>query len=140
MATRGKDAIRATTSPRQRLEVPTPPARSLQVYAIDPSTGDTRRTHMTSRFPGSRLRRGQPAGRSRSSTMTPPTSATTRRSISTTPSLLANDGLNPSESDPRFHQQMVYAIASRTIQMFEAALGREIHWRRADRFGGVRRE
>ena len=31
---------------------------------------------------------------------------------------------------------MVYAIASRTIQMFEVALGREIHWRRADRFGG----
>ena len=31
---------------------------------------------------------------------------------------------------------MVYAIASRTIAMFETALGREIHWRRADRFGG----
>ncbi len=49
--------------------------------------------------------------------------------------LLANDGLDPTEADPRFHQQMVYAIASRTIQMFEVALGREIHWRRADRFG-----
>jgi hypothetical protein len=52
------------------------------------------------------------------------------------PLLLANDGLDPTEADPRFHQQMVYAIASRTIQMFEVALGREIHWRRADRFGG----
>ena len=51
------------------------------------------------------------------------------------PLLLVSDGLNPSESDPRFHQQMVYAIASRTIQMFETALGRDIHWRRADRFG-----
>jgi hypothetical protein len=30
---------------------------------------------------------------------------------------------------------MVYAIASRTIDMFEVALGRGIHWRRADRFG-----
>ena len=30
---------------------------------------------------------------------------------------------------------MVYAIASRTIHMFEVALGRDIHWRRADRFG-----
>jgi hypothetical protein len=52
------------------------------------------------------------------------------------PLLLANDGLCPTEADPRFHQQMVYAIASRTIQMFEVALGRKIHWRRADRFGG----
>ena len=51
--------------------------------------------------------------------------------------LLANDGLDPSESDPRFHQQMVYAIASRTIRMFEVALGRDIHWRRADRSGGA---
>ena len=51
------------------------------------------------------------------------------------PLLLANDGFDPSESDPRFHQQMVYAIATRTLQMFEVALGREIHWRRADRFG-----
>jgi hypothetical protein len=53
------------------------------------------------------------------------------------PWLLANDGFDPSESDPRFHQQMVYAIASRTIQMFEVALGRQIHWRRADRFGAA---
>jgi hypothetical protein len=54
--------------------------------------------------------------------------------------LLANDGLNPSEADPRFHQQMVYAIASRTVHMFEVALGREIHWRRADRFGGLKED
>jgi hypothetical protein len=33
--------------------------------------------------------------------------------------LLANHGFDPSEADPRFHQQMVYAIASRTMQMFE---------------------
>jgi hypothetical protein len=52
------------------------------------------------------------------------------------PSLLARDGLDPSESDPRFHQQMVYAVASQTIQMFEVALGRPIHWRRGDRSGG----
>jgi hypothetical protein len=31
---------------------------------------------------------------------------------------------------------MIYAIASHTIDMFEIALGREIHWRRADRFAG----
>jgi hypothetical protein len=45
------------------------------------------------------------------------------------PNLLLRDGLDPTESDPRFHQQMVYAVASETLQRFEAALGRRVHWR-----------
>lgn len=49
------------------------------------------------------------------------------------PSILISSGLAPSESDPRFHQQMVYAVASDTIEQFEQALGRRIHWRRAER-------
>lgn len=44
--------------------------------------------------------------------------------------ILAEDGLPPSEADPRFHQQMVYAVVSDTIHRFEYALGRKIHWRR----------
>ena len=46
------------------------------------------------------------------------------------PRILIADGLDPSESDPRFHQQMVYAVASETLERFEAALGRRVHWRR----------
>ncbi|MGO6847956.1 MULTISPECIES: gluzincin family metallopeptidase [Rhizobium] len=42
--------------------------------------------------------------------------------------LLATDGLTPSESDPRFHQQMVYAVAMKTIEHFELALGRKALW------------
>ncbi len=42
--------------------------------------------------------------------------------------LVANDGLKPSESNPKFHQQMVYAVAMTTIQNFEKALGRWILW------------
>lgn len=42
--------------------------------------------------------------------------------------LLAQDGLDPSESNPQFHQQMVYAVAMNTIQNFEAALGRKVLW------------
>ena len=45
--------------------------------------------------------------------------------------LLAQDGLPPSESDPQFHQQMVYAVAMTTIHNFERALGRVAFW--ADR-------
>lgn len=33
-------------------------------------------------------------------------------------------GLEPSENDPQFHQQMVYAVAMRTLEQFDRALGR----------------
>jgi hypothetical protein len=42
--------------------------------------------------------------------------------------ILANDGLDPNPGDPRFHQQMVYAVAMRTIRNFEIALGRRALW------------
>jgi hypothetical protein len=44
------------------------------------------------------------------------------------PALLAQDGLAPSEGNPQFHQQMVYAVAMRTIRHFEQALGRRALW------------
>ena len=44
------------------------------------------------------------------------------------PSVLSQGGLRPSESSPRFHQQMVYAVAMKTIEYFERALGRVALW------------
>jgi hypothetical protein len=49
------------------------------------------------------------------------------------PAILIRGGLGPSEGDPRFHQQMLYAVVTETIQHFETALGRRIHWRRGPR-------
>jgi glycerophosphoryl diester phosphodiesterase len=42
--------------------------------------------------------------------------------------ILAQDGLDPSEGNAQFHQQMVYAVAMSTITRFEAALGRRAQW------------
>ena len=42
--------------------------------------------------------------------------------------LLAQDGLPPSDGNPAFRQQMVYAVIMRTIRNFERALGRPVHW------------
>jgi hypothetical protein len=42
--------------------------------------------------------------------------------------LLAQDGWPPSEGNPQFHQQMVYAVAMTTIDHFEQALGRKVLW------------
>lgn len=44
------------------------------------------------------------------------------------PDLLAQDGLPPTEGDPRFHQQMVFAVAMKTVRLFERALGRKVLW------------
>lgn len=41
---------------------------------------------------------------------------------------LVNKGLDPSESNPKFHQQMTYAVSMLTIKNFEKALGRKIFW------------
>ncbi|MFL5746786.1 MAG: hypothetical protein ACJ751_19060 [Niastella sp.] len=45
------------------------------------------------------------------------------------PYILASDGLDPSESNPQFHQQMCYAVVMTTIKNFELALGRKALWR-----------
>lgn len=42
--------------------------------------------------------------------------------------ILASDGLDPSESNPQFHQQMLYAVAMNTIKNFEKAIGRKVQW------------
>lgn len=53
--------------------------------------------------------------------------------------LLAQDGLELSEGNPQFHQQMVYAVVMKTIENFEHALGRVILWS-ARRVGDKNRE
>lgn len=44
------------------------------------------------------------------------------------PEVLAQDGLVPSEGSPQFHQQMAYAVAMRTVDVFRRALGRAPFW------------
>jgi len=48
------------------------------------------------------------------------------------PAILMQGGLDPTESDPRFHQQMVYAVAMRTLENFDRALGRLIDFRKKE--------
>jgi hypothetical protein len=42
--------------------------------------------------------------------------------------VLLGDGRRPSPTDPLFHQQMVYAVASLVYAAFKAALGRYLAW------------
>ncbi len=47
--------------------------------------------------------------------------------------VLAQDGLQPLEGDPRSHQQIVYAVAAGVIERFERYLGRRFRWRGEDK-------
>ena len=40
------------------------------------------------------------------------------------------DGFDPSEADPRFHQQMAYAVAARVLENFDVALGWRLDFRK----------
>lgn len=43
--------------------------------------------------------------------------------------VLSQQGLKPSGGNPQFHQQFVYTIGMKIIEVFEDALGRKIIWR-----------
>jgi hypothetical protein len=49
------------------------------------------------------------------------------------PDVLMQRGLDPSDSDPRFHQQMVYAVVMKVIENFERALGRPFRFSGGDK-------
>jgi hypothetical protein len=46
------------------------------------------------------------------------------------PELAVQAGVEPDERDPRFHQQMVYAVAASVLEQFDRALGRRVRFRR----------
>jgi hypothetical protein len=116
------------------MELEEPAMRALKVYALDPSAGNYIGNVMTVNVQWERDLKPGPVGAKiavvdydgANACYYPPVDLNDHR-------ILARGGLDPSESDPRFHQQMVYGVAMETIEKFEAALGRRIHWRRADR-------
>lgn len=54
--------------------------------------------------------------------------AALRRADLDDPHVLIAGGYPPSISDPRFHEQMVYAVAMQTYGQFQTALGRQPAW------------
>lgn len=103
--------------------------RPLKAYAFDPTQGKTLGNYMTIDLEYEELQPG-PIGRH---LMVIDYDASNRCYYSPVDlddrAVLLNGGLDPSETNPQFHQQMVYAVASETIRRFEFALGRRIKWR-----------
>jgi hypothetical protein len=111
-------------------EISWPAFRSLNVYAFDPSLGRFVGNYMRASVRYEKLDPG-PVGRRFAVIDYDGTTKTFYTPVDLDdPKLLMTGGLTPSVTDPRFHQQMVYAVANETLQRFESALGRQIHWRR----------
>jgi hypothetical protein len=114
-------------------EIPWPDVRPLKVYAFDPSFGRFVGNYMTASVRYEADLKPGPIGDRFAVIDYDGTAKTYYAPVNLDdPKLLISGGLDPSETDPRFHQQMVYAVASETLQRFESALGRRIHWRRIE--------
>jgi hypothetical protein len=121
-------------------ELPWPDVRPLSVYAFDPSMGKFVGNYMTAAVRYEKLKPG-PVGERFAVIDYDGSSKLYYAPVDLDdPKLLIAGGLDPSETDPRFHQQMVYAVASETLQRFESALGRRIHWRRIEESSGMKPE
>ncbi|MBL0176904.1 MAG: hypothetical protein IPP94_16865 [Ignavibacteria bacterium] len=114
---------------------PKPPHRLLRGYAFDPSLASRLDTMAVSeilyKVPWEDLRDGPRGEYVEVVDVDPPSDRFYAPVDLDAPEVLAQNGLAPSDGNPQFHQQMVYAVAMTTIDRFERALGRKAFW--ADR-------
>ena len=134
------DAALVNQAAAWRQILPAPPAsRRLRIFATDPGGSATLETTFintaTVEVPWEANRRTEnllapgPVGEYLEVVDVDPASGRAYDPVDlNNPYLLAQDGLAPSEGNPQFHQQMVYAVAMRTIRNFEIALGRRALW------------
>jgi len=105
---------------------PPPERRPLRIFAFDPMVGRRREMRVTVGVKHEPLQRGPRGARIEVIDYDGHTGRYYEPVDLDDPSIVMQDGLEPSESDPRFHQQMVYAVAMRTLENFDAALGRRL--------------
>jgi hypothetical protein len=103
-----------------------PARRPLKIYASDPMAGKTFGNQTRIEIDNELLRPGPQGKRievidfdGATGHYYPPIDLDDRN-------VLMQGGIDPTESDPRFHQQMVYAVAMSTLQNFDRALGRTV--------------
>ncbi len=110
-----------------------PPTRNLRIFAFDPSVAARTDTagigEITISIPWETDLLPGPVGEYLEVVDADPASGVFYKPVNLNdPRLLAQNGLAPSERNPQFHQQMVFAVAMTTIHHFEQALGRVALW------------
>ncbi len=106
--------------------------RALKVFAFSPTRGRSFGNHVTLRIPYEPLQRG-PVGHYIAVIDYDESCQCTYEPVDLDdPSILRTGGIEPTELNLKFHQQMVYAVASLMVHRFEMALGRPVRWPWAD--------
>ncbi len=128
-----KKGMKEAKPPVKPPEIRAPAERVLRVFAFDPSLATQldllEINEAVLRIPWEREMGRGPSGEYIEVIDFDPASSCFYQPVDLNdPNVLAQDGLAPGEGDPRFHQQMVYAVAMRTISNFERELGRRILW------------
>jgi subtilisin family serine protease len=123
---------RAACNPN--ITMPAPPYRRIRTYAVDPSYSTRLETAsinaVTLMVQWEDLQPG-PSGDYLKVVDTDAAGVTYAPVNLNEPRLLAQDGCKPAEGNPAFHQQLVYAVAMKTLSHCEQALGRPVLWRAA---------
>lgn len=102
--------------------------RPLRIFAIDPATSRLEGSVALVNVPYEPLEPG-PVGRLfRVDNYDGAQQVRYRRVDLDDKAVLMKDGQDPTPSDPRFHQQMVYAVCSNVYSTFRSALGRQVAW------------
>lgn len=113
----------------QPLSYQTPTHRRLKVFAFDPMLGRSPLHRITIEVPYERLAPGPCGSRLQVLDFDGACQIYYDPVDLDDSLLLLQDGLEPTESDPRFHQQMVYAVAMKVLENFDGALGRRFYFR-----------
>jgi hypothetical protein len=126
----GTDVIRRDLAAAGRSRRPTPfDRRPLRILAFDPGRGRTLGNHVTVSVPYEKLSRGPVGGKIAVVDYDASNDRYYEAVDLDDPAIVLAGGLEPTPSDPGFHQQMVYAVVSATIERFESTLGRPVVWR-----------
>ena len=112
-----------------------PQVRPLRIFVIDPAASALDGKTTTANVPYEPLAPG-PSGRLIEVELKDDHSGCTYAQADLDDhAILLGNGIAPTESDPRFHAQMAYAVTSLTHATFRRALGRQIAWPFGDRDG-----
>ena len=104
--------------------------RPLKIYAFDPMLGRRAAGRITIDLPNEPLRPGPQGERIQVIDYDGVNRCFYAPIDLNDEAILMQNGLDPTESDPRFHQQMVYAVTMKVLENFDTALGRKLYFRR----------
>ncbi len=113
---------------RRRSAYPAPARRRLRVFTLDPTISRLTGSTTTISVPWEPLRPGPVGTRISIQDIRSDGSRVAGVDLDD-PALLAQDGLDPDESDPQFRQQMTYAVLAGLLESLDHARGRRMVWR-----------